>query len=268
MNRKNDRVNRDYGFPSPVKLIAITGGSGSGKTWLARRLQRRLGRRAGLLSLDDFYRDLSGLPPARRDRVNFDHPAAIDWPLFLRCLDEIRRGEPARLPRYDFATHTRHARPRRWRPRPVVLIDGLWLLHRPELRRLYALTLYLDCPEELRLARRLARDQAARGRSRASVLRQWRRQVRPMHQRHVAPQKKHAGLAVTPETLPAGLSGLARRILTLPPKRSAGPATAGPALDVQTLSMVDINGTLVRRTYGYKPVRDRRSGGSARRAEN
>lgn len=184
-----------------VHLIAITGGSGSGKTWLAKKLKRRLGRRAGLLSLDDFYRDLTGLSPAQRARINFDDPAAIDWDLFRHCLEQIRRGEKTRLPRYDFATHARHSRSRLWRPQPVVLIDGLWLLQRPKLRRLYSLTIYVDCPEELRLARRLARDQAERGRSRASVLRQWRRQVKPMHDRHVAPQWKRAAMIVTPESV-------------------------------------------------------------------
>jgi len=200
-----------------VHLIAITGGSGSGKTWLAGKLKRRLGRRAGRLSLDDFYRDLSHLPPRQRDRVNFDHPDAIDWPLFLQCLQQIQRGEAARLPRYDFATHTRHARPRVWRPRPVVFIDGLWLLHRPELRRLYTHTVYLDCAEELRLARRLARDQSERGRSRASVLRQWRGQARPMHDRHVAPQIRHAQWVVTPESVAAVLVQLEQTAAVLSP---------------------------------------------------
>ena len=193
-----------------VHLIAITGGSGSGKTWLAKKVKRRLGRQAGLLSLDDFYRDLSALPPRERNRVNFDHPDAIDWDLFHQCLEAIRRGEAVRLPGYDFATHTRTARTRRWQPRPVVVIDGLWLLRRPALRKLYAQTVYVDCPEELRLARRLARDQDERGRSRASVLRQWRSQVKPMHDAHVAPQARLARLRVTPDTAVAALAVLER----------------------------------------------------------
>ncbi len=195
-----------------VHLIAITGGSGSGKTWLARKLKRRLGRRAGLLSLDDFYRDLSALPPRERDRVNFDHPEAIDWDLFRDCLRKIRRGEAVRLPGYDFATHTRTARTRRWVPRPVVVIDGLWLLRHPGIRRLYAHTVFVDCPEELRLARRVARDQTERGRSRASVLRQWRSHVQPMHEAHVAQQAGLAKMVVTPETVTGSLAVLDRRV--------------------------------------------------------
>jgi len=191
-----------------VHLIAITGGSGSGKTWLAKKLKRRLGRRAGMLSLDDFYRDLSALPPRERNRVNFDHPDAIDWDLFRTCLESIRRGTATRLPCYDFATHTRSARTRRWDPRPVVVIDGLWLLREPAIRRLYAYTVFVDGPEELRLARRLARDQAERGRSKASVLRQWRSHVKPMHDAHVTPQARVARLVVTPESAHKALAML------------------------------------------------------------
>jgi uridine kinase len=198
-----------------VHLIAITGGSGSGKTWLAKKLKRRLGRSAGLLSLDDFYRDLSALPPRARNQVNFDHPDAIDWDLFRTCLEGIRRGEAVRLPCYDFATHTRSARTRRWQPRAVVVIDGLWLLRHPAIRKLYAHTVFVDCPEELRLARRLARDQAERGRSKASVMRQWRSHVKPMHDAHVAPQARLARQLVTPETAqesPARLSQVVEQL--------------------------------------------------------
>jgi uridine kinase len=196
----------------PVQLMAITGGSGSGKTWLAKKIRRRLGAAAGLLSLDDFYHDLSGMPPARRERVNFDHPAAIDWELFRHCLRQIKRGEKTRLPRYDFATHTRRTRTRVWPGRPVVLIDGLWLLSAPELRRLYSFMIYVECPEEIRLARRLARDQSERARSRASVLRQWRGHVQPMHERHVAPQKAHAKVVVTPESADAAVDRLEQQL--------------------------------------------------------
>ncbi|MBI5684034.1 MAG: uridine kinase [Verrucomicrobia bacterium] len=179
-----------------VHLVAIVGGSGSGKTWLARRLKRRLGRHAGLVSLDDFYRDLSALPKRERDRRNFDDPAAIEWGLFLETLARIKRGEPAAIPRYDFASHTRQRRARAWKPKPIVLLDGLWLLRETQARRLYSLSVYLDAPGETRLQWRIARDRKERGRSRASVLRQFREQVEPMHARFVAPQARHADIVL------------------------------------------------------------------------
>ena len=179
-----------------VHLIAIVGGSGSGKTWLARRLRQRLGRNAGLISLDDFYRDLSALPRRERNRRNFDDPAAIEWKLFLQTLAQIKRGEPAVIPRYDFASHTRRLRPRLWKPKPVVLLEGLWLLREPRARRLYSLSIYLNAGSDMRLRRRMARDRKERGRSRASVLRQFREHVEPMHGRFVAPQARYADIVL------------------------------------------------------------------------
>jgi uridine kinase len=193
-------------------LIAIAGGSGSGKTWLARRLKRRFGRLAGLLSLDDFYRDLSALSPRQRDRVNFDDPQAIDWALFTECLAGIQRGETVLLPRYNFSTHTRKPLRRRWKPRPIVLLEGLWLLRHPELRHLYSLSVFIDCPEAARRQRRLERDGRERGRSRASVLRQFREQVAPQHQRFVAPQARHAHLVLPSPISRDALASLENRI--------------------------------------------------------
>src|SRR5512140_3253218 len=93
-------------------LVAIVGGSGSGKTWLARRLQRRLAPEAARVSLDDFYRDRSRLSPARRARLNFDHPRSIDWAEFERVLGRLSAGRSARVPRYDFRTHCRARTPK------------------------------------------------------------------------------------------------------------------------------------------------------------
>ena len=198
-----------------ARLIAIAGGSGSGKSWLARRLRRRLGARAGLLSLDDFYCDLAGLERPARDRVNFDDPAAIDWELCEACLRRIQAGEPCMLPRYDFTTHTRRAGGRRWRLRPVVLVEGLWPLHRPGLRRLFALSVFVACAPETRLARRVERDQQERGRTRASVLRQFVEHVGPMHDRFVEPQRRRADVVLTSPFPRRAVTELVARIAIL-----------------------------------------------------
>jgi uridine kinase len=177
--------------PRPV-LVAIVGGSGAGKTWLARQIAASLRGSPGLITLDDFYKDLSHLPFSRRVRVNFDHPRSIEWPLLERVLRDLRAGGRPELPLYDFATHCRRAETRRWSYRRVVLCEGLWLLGRPSLRRLFDLRIYVDCPAQLRLRRRIARDTRERDRTSQSVLQQWRRQVLPMHRRFVAPQRHRA----------------------------------------------------------------------------
>src|SRR5439155_9499390 len=120
-------------------LVAIVGGSGSGKTWLAEKLQAALAGKAARLSLDDFYRDRSHVAPARRAKINFDNPGAIDWAGFERVLRECAAGKAASLPCYDFKTHCRLRTSKRLPPRPVILVDGLWLLRRPSLRRLFGL---------------------------------------------------------------------------------------------------------------------------------
>jgi uridine kinase len=172
------------------------GGSGSGKTQLADELKAVLGPKAGRLSLDDFYLDRSHLSPAQRARINFDNPAAIDWPAFERILERCVRWRKCKAPRYDFPTHCRLRKSKTLRPSPIILADGLWLLRSPRIRRLFCLRIYLDCPAKLRLQRRLERDISGRGRSAKSALEQFRKTVEPMHRKYVAPQVRWADMVL------------------------------------------------------------------------
>ncbi len=207
-----------------TRIVAIVGGSGAGKSWLTERLQRLFGAQAARLSLDDFYRDRSHLPAARRARINYDHPRAIDWARVEACLRECRAGRPTRLPRYDFKTHTRSAAEPRWQPRPLVLFEGLWLLLRPPVRRLFDVTIFIESPAALRLRRRLARDVAERGRSRASVRRQFAATVAPMHERFVAPQKRWAQVVLNQPLGEADVYRLADQLCGWLPGQTLRPA--------------------------------------------
>jgi uridine kinase len=198
-----------------IHLIGIAGGSGAGKSWLAARLQRALRGQAVRLSLDDFYRDLRHLSPRQRVHVNFDHPRAIDWPLFDRTLADLQAGRPVALPAYDFTTHTRTARTRQLGPARFVLVEGLWLWRRPALRRRFGYRIFVDCPTALRRARRLARDLRERGRTRVSILRQFNQQVTPMHKRFVAPQACHAHRCLTSPASTSDVRALCRRLREL-----------------------------------------------------
>ncbi len=199
----------------PVRLIAVVGGSGAGKSWLAGRLCRLCRGHAGHLSLDCFYRDRSDLPPARRDRLNFDQPGAIDWAEAERVLRACRAGEPTAVPNYDFATHRRVGAPTPWAPRPLIIVEGLWLLRPPALRALFDLTLFLDTPAALRCSRRLARDVAERGATPAAVGRALRTRVLPQHDRYVAPQRALADLVLSQPFRAPELAALADRLWPL-----------------------------------------------------
>jgi uridine kinase len=178
------------------KLIALVGGSGAGKSWLSHQLQEALELPSARLSLDNFYRDQSHLPPPMRERVNFDHPRVIDWKLAEAVLLGCRAGRSVYVPRYSFVTHTRLRTFNMVNPRPIILVDGLWLLWRPRLRSLFDLRIFLHCPACLRLERRLERDIAARGRDDRSVRRQFQETVAPMHKRFVQPQAKWADVVL------------------------------------------------------------------------
>jgi len=195
-----------------VLLVAIAGGSGSGKTWLADRLEKALAPNAARLSLDDFYRDRSHLSPARRARINFDSPRAIDWRAVEKVVRALARGRSARVPRYDFKTHSRQTGPRCVPARPILLMEGLWLLRRRSLRSLFQWRIFIDCPTRTRLRRRLRRDQTTRGRTEASIRAQFRTTVEPMHRLYVAPQSRYAHLVIAKTCSPQQAQRLAQQI--------------------------------------------------------
>lgn len=175
-----------------MRLIAVVGGSGSGKTWLAEKIAGYLGDDAVLCSLDHFYRDLSHLSESERAKVNFDDPAAIDWDALRMVIESLERGEVAQVPVYDFAGHVRRTETAKLASRPFVVLEGLWLLHPLWLREKFALSVFVDCPEELRLSRRVKRDVATRGRTEDSVRKQFLEHVQPMHARFVEPLRELA----------------------------------------------------------------------------
>lgn len=182
---------------STPRLIAIAGGSGSGKSRLARLLHETLAPVAAILTLDHFYQDLAHLPPEERESVNFDDPAAIDWAEVDHTLDAFLAGRAVEVPQYDFASHTRAPEGELLEPRPLLLLDGLWTLSRPEIREAAELTIFVDCPTEVRLERRIRRDMRERGRTEESVRRQFEDHVEPMHARHVQPQIELADIVLT-----------------------------------------------------------------------
>jgi uridine kinase len=204
-------------------LVAIVGGSGAGKTWLADRLQQAIGPQVGRLSLDDFYLDRSHLSPARRSGLNFDHPRAIDWPLVERVLRDCRAGRSTRVPRYSFSQHTRLRQHDEWIPPRCIVMDGLWLLTRPTVRQQFDLRIFLDCPTRLRLERRLSRDLIERERGADSIREQFWRTVVPMHELYVAPQVRWADLILPEPPSDEQIQELIETVRNLKPAQTPTP---------------------------------------------
>lgn len=171
-----------------VFVLGVAGGSCSGKTTVARRVAELLEEVPTLhIRFDSYYRPLNHLPLEERHRCNFDHPDSLEHELFAAHLEALRGGQAIELPRYDFATHAREAHTDRVGPARVVIADGILLLAYAQVRGQLDLSVFLDVPEEVRLSRRVARDQVERGRSEESVRRQFAESVAPMHAQFVQP---------------------------------------------------------------------------------
>jgi uridine kinase len=191
-------------------FVAIAGGSCSGKSWLAESLEKRLRGQVALVSLDDFYLDRSHLSPDRRANINFDHPRAIDWPLLKDVLTRLKEGRPAKLPRYDFHNHCRLRERTILKPKQFIVVEGLWLLRSPAVRRLFNFSVFLECTTSTRFQRRLARDRQDRGRTPASIREQFRRTVEPMHCKYVLPQARFAWFRLPEQVGPKHVRNLAK----------------------------------------------------------
>ncbi len=167
-------------------VIGIAGGTGSGKTTLAERF---VARTAALhIAHDRYYR--TGPPD-----TNFDHPDAVETTLLVEHLAALQRGEAIDLPDYDFATHTRIVG-KRVRPRPIIVVEGILALADEALRACFDVSVFVRCPDDIRLLRRILRDCAQRGRTLESVAGQYLATVRPMHERYVAPCEALADLVL------------------------------------------------------------------------
>ncbi len=178
-------------------VVGIAGGTGSGKSTLARRLARALGpERCAMVSQDNYYRDLSDLSFEARSHVNFDHPDSIEADLLAADLVALRQGRTVHTPRYDFSRHARMSGGSEVQPRPIVLVEGILVFVWPEVAELCDIKIFVDTADDVRLARRMRRDIADRGRDVDSVLNQYQSTVRPMHERFVAPTRQIADLVV------------------------------------------------------------------------
>jgi uridine kinase len=178
-------------------IIGIAGGTGSGKTTVARSIYDRVGKdRIEWISHDSYYRNFDALTPEERHKINFDHPDSLETELLVRHIDVLCKGSSVEVPVYDFTTHSRKVETQRVEPRRVIIVEGILVLAEPELRKRIDIKLFVDTPADIRFLRRLTRDIQARGRSLESVVDQYLNTVRPMHEEFVEPSKRYADLII------------------------------------------------------------------------
>jgi uridine kinase len=180
-----------------VVALGVAGGTGSGKTTVARAILDAVGgQRIAFLAQDNYYKDVDWSGPEALERHNFDHPSALDTELFVEHLAALKRREPIELPVYDFVRHRRTGGTQRIEPRQVVLVEGILLFAEPAIRDLLDFKVYVDTDPDVRLVRRIRRDMTERGRAVGDVLRQYMTTVRPMHLEFVEPSKRWADVIV------------------------------------------------------------------------
>jgi len=180
-------------------IIGISGGTGSGKTTVARKIISSLGQEnVAYLQQDSYYRNLGDMPLDSRNRVNFDHPDALDNELMLNHLESLRAGDCIQRPVYDFVTHSRKAETVCLEPLPVIIVEGILVFYDARMRRLMDIKIFVDCDPDIRFIRRLERDIRERSRSVESVIEQYVTTVRPMHLEFVEPSMRYADI-ILPE---------------------------------------------------------------------
>ena len=178
-----------------VKIIGITGGSGSGKSTIVRRICD-VCRDFVFIQQDNYYKSAEFISNTNITDYNFDRPDAIDSQLLRRHLADLKSWKAIDMPQYDFVHHRRTEQTVHVEPAPLVIAEGLMLLHDPEIRKLIDLKIYVDTPDDIRFIRRLLRDINERGRTLESVVKQYLEAVRPGHASFIEPTKEYADLIV------------------------------------------------------------------------
>jgi len=182
---------------SKVFVIGVAGGSGSGKSTIARNVVEVVGySNVAYIQQDSYYYDMHHLPSEVRSKLNYDHLDSIDNDLLIKQLEQLKSGKSVKKPIYDFKTHSRLSQTEPVPAKKVILVEGILVLAHEKLRDMMDIKIFVDTDADIRLIRRISRDVGERGRSIESVVEQYMNTVRPMHEKFVDPCKKFADLII------------------------------------------------------------------------
>lgn len=178
-------------------VIGIAGGTGSGKTTVVKKIIENLpAGEVAVISQDSYYKDNSHLPLEERQKINFDHPASIEFELLADHIIHLKAGKTVNEPIYSYLTCLRSSETREISPKAVIIIEGILVLFPPLLREQMGLKVFVDCDSDLRLSRVIQRDIIERGRNVQAVLDRYEKTVRPSHLQFIEPTKQFADIIV------------------------------------------------------------------------
>ncbi len=181
-------------------IVGISGGSGSGKSWLAQKIQSEFPGQTTIIEQDWYYHDLSGIPLEEAEKTNFDAPSAIEQSLLYHHLSLLAQGRSINAPNYCYATYSRLEKPQTLKPRKIVVLEGIFALYWSQIRSLLQTKIYINASPEIRLARRLVRDSRERGFAEEQIRKSWVQNALPMHSQFVAPTARYADIVLESQT--------------------------------------------------------------------
>ena len=180
-----------------MTIIGVAGGTASGKTTFVTEVMSGLNTDGlGLIAQDAYYKDNSHMTFDERCLLNYDHPEAIDFELIVEQIKALKEGVGIDQPIYDYKIHNRTDQSLHIEPKPVVIVEGILVLHHKALRDLMDLKIFVDAPGDQRLMRRMKRDIAERGRDLDEVMQRYSETLKPMHEAFIEPSKAHADIVV------------------------------------------------------------------------
>ena len=178
-------------------IIGITGGSGSGKTYLSNKIINKFGdEKINIIKMDSYYKDLAHLSMQEREVNNFDHPDAFDFELLVNHLNILFNEDSVKIPIYDYKTHTRKKNTEEVKYKPIIIIEGIFSMYYKKLRELMDYKVFIATSNKTRKERRINRDKISRDRTLDSILNQYEKMVEPMYEKYIKPMKNISNLII------------------------------------------------------------------------